>query len=75
MLASAPGGLYVAVLAAKGAAGGSWRVAGCHRISEEAPAAGARLGLALAAAGGWALVWEAGGQAVQLDLATGGLAE
>ena len=50
---------------------------GCHRIAEVPAAPGALLRAVLAAGGsgaahaGSALVWEVGGSAVRLDLATG----
>jgi hypothetical protein len=69
LLASCPGGLYLAVLADD-----SWRLAGCHCVAEALAGEGAVLCAEVAVGGGagaTALIWEVGGQAVQLDLGTG----
>ncbi|GAB4823183.1 hypothetical protein N2152v2_010229 [Parachlorella kessleri] len=70
LVSSCPSGIFLVLLA-----GGTWRVAGCHRIAEVPAAPGALLCAELAgssgAGAGLALVWEVGGSAVRLDLGTG----
>lgn len=68
LLASCPGGLFLASLAADG-----WGVEGCHLVGEAPAGKAPALRAAVAASGGacYALLWEEGGAAMRLDLGSG----